>query len=58
MVVCSNTSGGALTWTWNAAFKISAAVAPATGNRITVTFYYDAADDKWSETTRSAAVPN
>jgi hypothetical protein len=57
-IVCSNTSGGALTWTFNAAFKISAAVAPATGNRISVLFYYDAVDAKWSEVGRSAAVPN
>ncbi len=57
-VVCSNTSGGALTWTWNAVFKISAAVAPATANRITVTFQYDPQDATWSEIARSAAVPN
>ncbi len=57
-VVCSNTSGGALTWTWNAVFKISAAVAPATANRITVTFSYDPQDATWSEIARSAAVPN
>jgi len=57
-VVCSNTSGGALTWTFNAAFKTSAAVAPGTGNRITLLFYYDPVDAKWSEVTRSAAVPN
>ena len=57
-IICSNTSGGALTWTFNAAFKTSAAVAPATGNRISVLFYYDAVDAKWSEIARSAAVPN
>lgn len=53
-----NTSGGALTWTHNAAFKISAAVAPATGNRIKVGFEYDPEDAKWSEIWRSATVPN
>jgi len=57
-IICSNTSGGALTWTFNAVFKTSAAVAPATGNRITLVFYYDAVNATWSEVTRSAAVPN
>jgi hypothetical protein len=53
-----NTSGGALTWTHNAVFKISAAVAPATGNRIKVVFEYDPEDATWSEVSRSGTVPN
>lgn len=57
-LMLSNTSGGAVTWTFNAIYKISAAVAPATGNRISVVFLYDPADATWSEISRSAAVPN
>lgn len=37
-VMCINSSGGAVTWTFNGAYVTSGAVAPASGSRTTVTF--------------------
>lgn len=39
-VLFANSSGGAVTWAFGAAYKV-AAVAPATGNQVAVTFLYD-----------------
>jgi hypothetical protein len=40
-LMCLNNSGGAVTWTFNAAYKLSAAVAPATGNMVSLILEYD-----------------
>lgn len=53
-----NSSGGAVTWTLNANFHISAAFAPTNGNRISGTFEYDAISAHWYEVSRSASVAN
>jgi hypothetical protein len=37
-IMCINASGGAVTWTFNAAYNLSAAVNPASGSRTTVNF--------------------
>lgn len=58
IVSCSNASGGAVTFTFAAGYKTSAAVAPADTTRLTLMFYYDPVDSKWSEVCRSAAVAN
>ena len=55
-IMCLNNSGGAVTWTFNAQYKTSGAVAPATGNGISVTFRYDAISTAYREVSRSAAV--
>lgn len=54
---CVNNSGGAVTWTFNAQYKTSAAVAPATGNMIIVTFEYDPAAAVVREIARSGTIP-
>jgi hypothetical protein len=55
-IMCLNNSGGAVTWTFPAQYKTSGAVAPATGNGISVTFKYDAVSLVYREVSRSAAV--
>lgn len=54
---CINSSGGAVTWTFNAQYKTSAAVAPATGNMIIVTFEYDPVSAVVREVGRSGTIP-
>jgi len=54
---CVNNSGGAVTWTFNAQYKTSGAVAPATGNMIIVTFEYDPASSVVREIARSGTIP-
>lgn len=53
---CINNSGGAVTWTFNAQYKTSAAVAPATGNMIIVTFEYDPVSSVVREVARSGTI--
>ena len=49
-----NNTGGAITTTWNAVFKLAGAwTDPAATKRRTITFYYDGTN--WVETTRVAA---
>ena len=55
-IMCLNNSGGAVTWTFDAQYKTSGAVAPGTGNGISVTFKYDAISTVYREVSRSAAV--
>lgn len=55
-IICSNTSGGALTWTFNAQYVTSGAVAPGTGNRVNLLFQYDAPRAKWYEIARAGTV--
>jgi len=50
---CYNNSGGAFTFTLNAQYKTSAAVAPANGSRITITFIGDPTDNVWVEAGRA-----
>lgn len=52
-IICSNTSGGSVTWTFNAAFVLNTAVAPSTGNRTNLTVRYSAPDAKWYEFARA-----
>ena len=47
VVTIHNTSGGALTVTWNSIFKTNGWVAPATGFNRSITFYYDANYGYW-----------
>jgi len=49
-----NQSGGAVTWSFNAAFR-TAAVAPATGTGIGVAYKYNAVAVKWVEISRGSA---
>jgi hypothetical protein len=53
-MICSNTSGGAVTWTFNAQYVLSAAVAPATGNRVNLLLTYDPVSAKVYEVGRAA----
>lgn len=53
-MICSNTSGGAVTWTFNAQYVLSAAVAPATGNRVNLLLTYDPISGKVYEVGRAA----
>lgn len=53
-LICSNTSGGAVTWTFNAQYVLSAAVAPATGNRVNLVLEYNPVDNKVYEIGRAA----
>lgn len=55
-IFCLNNSGGAVTWTFNAQYKTSGAVAPATGNGIAVMFEYDSISLVYREVGRSASV--
>jgi hypothetical protein len=47
IVTISNTSGGALAVTWNAAFKMAAWTNPANGFNRTISFYYNGTN--WME---------
>jgi hypothetical protein len=49
-ITCRNDSGGAVTWTFAGAYVTSAAVAPASGARVSVTFRYNGS---WREIARS-----
>lgn len=40
-LMCLNSSGGAVVWTFNAVYKLSGAVAPATGNMVSLILEYD-----------------
>ncbi len=51
---CINNSGGAVTWTFDAQYKLSAAVAPATGNQVNLLLEYDPIADKTYELGRAA----
>jgi len=53
-LICSNTSGGAVTWTFNAQYVLSGAVAPATGNRVNLLLEYNPVDAKVYEIGRAA----
>lgn len=53
-LICSNASGGAVVWAFNAQFVLNAAVAPATGNRINLSLEYNPADNKVYENARAA----
>ncbi len=53
-LICSNTSGGAVTWTFNAQYVLSAAVNPATGNRVNLLLEYNPIDNKVYEISRAA----
>lgn len=53
-LMCSNTSGGAVTWTFNAAYHLSAAVAPATGNRVALLLEQDPVTGSIYEVGRAA----
>ena len=53
-LMCSNTSGGAVTWTFNAAYHLSAAVAPATNNRVSLLLEQDPVTGSIYEVGRAA----
>ena len=53
-LICSNASGGAVTWTFSAQYVLSAAVAPATGNRVNLLLEYNPTDNKVYEIGRAA----
>ena len=55
---CINSSGGAVTWTFAAGYKLSggAAPAPATGNMIICTFQHDPVSDVVREVARSGTI--
>lgn len=53
-LICSNTSGAGVTWTFNAQYVLSAAVAPATGNRVNLLLEYNPVDNKVYEIGRAA----
>lgn len=56
-IVIRNASGGALTTTWNAIFKMAAWEDPANGFQAGITFMYDGTN--WVETHRGASnIPN
>ncbi len=50
---CINNSGGAVTWSFDAQYKLSAAVAPATGNQVNLLLEYDPIAGKVYELGRS-----
>jgi len=54
---CINSSGGAVTWSFNAIYKTTGAVNPATGNMIILVFAYDPVSSVWREISRSGTVP-
>lgn len=58
MFVNATGGGGSVTWSINANLHKSGAVAPTDGNRISVTWKYDAQAAHWYEVSRSASVPN
>lgn len=53
-LICSNTSGAGVTWTFAASFKLSAAVSPATGNRVSLLLEQDAVTGNVYEVGRAA----
>lgn len=53
-LICTNTSGGASTYTFGAAYVLSAAVAPAAGTRVALRLYYDPRVSKTFEVSRAA----
>lgn len=53
-LICSNASGGAVTWTFSAQYVLSAAVNPATGNRVNLLLEYNPTDNKVYEIGRAA----
>jgi hypothetical protein len=58
-IVCSNTSGGAVTWTFTGGgngYVTSGAVAPATGNRVSLTFMYNKVEGFWYEVSRANTI--
>jgi hypothetical protein len=58
-IVCSNTSGGAVTWIFTGGvngYVTSAAVAPATGNRVSLVFKYNKVEGFWYEVSRANTV--
>lgn len=52
-IMCVNASGGSVTWTFDASWHTSAAVAPTTGNRVTLEFVYEKISDAWYEVARA-----
>jgi len=55
-VVCANNSGGAVTWAFSAAYRV-AAVSPATGNQVAITFLcIDAVTPVFVEVDRGSVV--
>lgn len=53
-LICSNTSGGASTFTFGANYVLSAAVTPAAGNRVALHLYFDPRTNKTYEDGRAA----
>lgn len=51
-IQCHNNSGGAVTWTFDAAYILSAAVAPASPNRVSVTLRASGGGTTWYEVSR------
>jgi hypothetical protein len=53
-LMCLNSSGGVVVWTFNAQYVLSAAVAPATGNMVNLSLEYDPVSGKIREIGRAA----
>lgn len=53
-MICSNNSGGAITWAFNAQYVLSAVPNPATGNRVNLLLEYNPVDNKVYEIGRAA----
>lgn len=53
-LICSNASGGAVVWSFAAQYVLSAAVAPATGNRVNLLLEYNPIDSKCYEIGRAS----
>jgi len=53
-LICSRSTAGAVTWTFDTKYVLSAAVAPANGNRVNLLLLYSPIDDKTYEVGRAA----
>lgn len=53
-LICARTTAGAVTWTFDTKYVLSAAVAPANGNRVNLLLQYSPIDDKVYEIGRAA----
>ena len=53
-LICARTTASAVTWTFNAQYVLSAAVAPANGNRVNLLLEYSPLDNKVYEIGRAA----
>ncbi len=54
VLICSNTSAGASTFTFGASYVLSAAVTPGAGTRVALNLYYDPISGKTFESGRAA----